>query len=78
MGRERQPAGQGQVISTAQVTDGEVEIRAVAIGWEGGRVARRGKTNWSRERRALGSLGFWPESENMVLPSSLTSHLDLL
>lgn len=39
MGCERQPAGQGQAISTAQVTDGEVGIRAVAVGWGGGRVA---------------------------------------
>lgn len=39
IGCERQPAGQGQAISTAQVTDGEVRIRPVAMGCEGGGVA---------------------------------------
>lgn len=42
IGCERQPAGQGQAISTAQVTDGEVRIRAVAVGCEGGGVASMG------------------------------------
>lgn len=50
MGCERQPAGRGQAVSTAQVTDGEVRIRAVAIGWEGGRVAGMGRlTSLERE-----------------------------
>lgn len=43
IGCERQPAGQGQAISTAQVTDGEVRIRPVAMACEGGGVAGVGR-----------------------------------